>query len=144
LYLNLMPRKTPYGVNGSGTIEQYPEFSQSLKQCADRRRQFLDYFLGGALIGECLLSRDCPEAHVTAYTLPGKALLLVLNQSERRKVSLECDLAPWIKAPSGRYQVDCYDANGRRLKTAETSAAWQDATPELEKNGIAIFEIKAL
>ncbi len=49
VFLSLLPRKTPYGVNGSGTIEQYPEFSKILKQCADRRRQFLEYFIGGAV-----------------------------------------------------------------------------------------------
>ena len=27
-----------------GQIAQYPEFDKRLKQCADRRHQFLDYF----------------------------------------------------------------------------------------------------
>ena len=85
LFFNVMPRKTPYGVNGAGTIEQYPEFSKTLKQCADRRRQFLDYFTGGTLIGECLLAEDCPDAHVSSYVRPGKALLLILNKSDRRR-----------------------------------------------------------
>ena len=143
LFLNIMPRKTPYGVNGAGTIEQYPEFSKTLKQCADRRRQFLGYFTDGTLIGECLLSQDCPQAHVSAYVQPGKALLLVLNQSDRRAVPFQCDLASWIKPPSGRYQIDCYDMDGNLLKTVETTADWHGATQELEKNQIAIFEIKA-
>jgi hypothetical protein len=143
LFLNVMPRKTPYAVNGTGTIGQYPEFSKALKRCADRRRQFLGYFTDGTLVGECLLSQDCPGAHVTSYVLPGKALLLVLNQADRRSIGFRCDLAPWLNSPSGRYQIDCYDMDGRRLKTIETSADWSGVTHELERNGVAIFEIKA-
>jgi hypothetical protein len=142
VYLNLMPRKTPYGVNGAGTIEQYPEFAKILKQCADRRRQFLEYFTDGTLIGECLLSRDCPGAHVSAYIRPGKALLMILNEQDRRAVPFQCNLAAWIKSPTGRYQVECYDMDGKLLKTEETTAAWQAVTLELEKNGITLFEIK--
>jgi hypothetical protein len=141
-FLSLMPRKTPYGVNGSGTIGQYPEFAKLLKQCADRRRQFLEYFTDGTLIGECLLSRDCPGAHVTAYVRPDKALLMILNQQDRRAVPFQCGLAAWIKSPTDRYQVDCYDLDGKLLKTVETAAEWRGVTLELEKNGIALFEIK--
>jgi hypothetical protein len=38
--------------------------------------------------------------------------------------------------------VDCYDMDGQLRKTEETTAAWQAVTPELQKNGIALFEIK--
>jgi hypothetical protein len=143
LFLNVMPRKTPYGVNGAGTIGQYPEFSKVLGQCAGRRRQFLNYFTDGTLIGECLLSQDCPQTHVTGYTLPGKALLLVLNQGDRRNVGFRCDLAPWLKSASGRYRVDCYDMDGRLVKTADAAADWNGMTGELDRNEVAIFEIKA-
>ena len=143
IYLNVMPRKTPYGVNGSGTIGQYPEFAARLQQCAERRAQFLDYFTSGTLVGECLLSHDCPDAHVTGYVRPGKALLLILNQSDRRAVPFQCNLAPWLPSPSGRYQVDSFNMDGRRLKTFATSADWEGVTEELEKHGIALFEIAA-
>ena len=143
LYLNVMPRRTPYGVNGSGTIEQYLEFSKRLRQCADRREQFLDYFTDGTLVGECLLSQDCPDAHVSSYLRPGKALLLILNKSDRRAVSFQCSLAGWIRSPTGRYRVDALDLDGRRLKTFQTAAEWSGMTEELEKSGIAMFEIAA-
>lgn len=142
VFMNLMPRKTPYAVNGSGTIEQYPEFGKTLKQCADRRRQFLGYFVEGRLIGECLLSQDCLQTHVTSYVLPEKALLMILNQAEHRAVPFQCNLAAWLKSSSGRYQVDCYDMEGHLLKTIETTADWHGETKELEKNEIAIYEIK--
>ncbi len=141
VYLNVMPRKTPYGVNGSGTISQYPEFAARLHQCAERRAQFLDYFTSGTLVGECLLSHDCPDAHVTGYVRPRKALLLILNQSDRRAVPFRCNLAPWLPSPSGRYQVDSFNMDGRRLKTFATSADWEGTTEQLEKHGIALFEI---
>lgn len=141
LFINVMPRKTPYGVNGAGTIAQYPEFDKRLKQCADRRHQFLDYFTRGALIGECLLAEDCPDAHVTAYVRPGKILLLILNMSDGRPVSFHCNLAAWFKSPSGGYRIDCYDMDGHLLKTADAAADWQDATEELGQNEIAVYEI---
>jgi hypothetical protein len=143
VYLNVMPCKTPYGVNGSGTIAQYAEFSKRLRQCAERREQFLDYFTAGTLIGECLLSQDCADAHVTSYLRPGKALLLILNRSDRRTVPFRCDLAGWIPSPTGRYRVEAFDMDGRRLKTFEAAGQWDDATGELEQNGIALFEITA-
>jgi hypothetical protein len=143
LFLNIMPRKTPYGVNGAGTIAQYPDFDERLKQCADRRQQFLDYFTAGTLIGECLLADDCPDAHVTAYVRPGKALLLILNKANRRAVPFHCNLAPWLKSSSGSYQIASYDLDGRRRKAMETPADWHGATHELGKNEIAIYEITA-
>jgi hypothetical protein len=142
IFLNIMPRKTPYGVNGSGTIEQYPEFAKTLKQCADRRSQFIEYFTDGKLVGECLLSEDCPQAHVTGYVRPGKALLMILNESDRRAIPFRCDLGPWLKSASGRYQISCYDVDGRPLKTSETTADWRGETVDLEKNEVTFFVIE--
>jgi hypothetical protein len=143
LFVNVMPRRTPYGVNGAGTIAQYPDFDKRLRQCADRRRQFLDYFTRGTLVGECLLAEDCPDAHVTAYVRSGKALLLLLNQSGRGGVPFHCDLAPWLQSSSGRYQINCYDMDGRLLTTADAAGDWRGVTPELDKNDIAVYEITA-
>ena len=70
-YLNVQPRK-PNGADGTDLIAHHPELSRALKQCARLRAQFLSYFTDGTLIGECILSKPCPEALVAAYVLPGK------------------------------------------------------------------------
>lgn len=142
MFLNLMPRKTPYGVNGSGTIEQYPEFAKTLKRCADRRRQFLVFFTDGQLVGECMLSQDCPQTHVSGYVRPGKALLMILNESVSRPVSIRCDVTPWLKSSTGQYRVNHYDMDGRLLKSIE-AADWHGETVDLEKNEITFFVIEA-
>ena len=143
LFLNVMPRKTPYGVNGAGTIEQYPDFGRTLKQCADRRRQFLDYFTHGTLIGECLLAEDCPEAHVTAYVRPGKALLLVLNKSKRRQIRVNCAVGHWLKSPNNFYRTDCYDMDGKLIEIGAPGSDFCIVTKELDRNEIAVYEITA-
>ena len=120
LFFNVMPRQDALCGQRLRHDRAVPGVQRNtLRQCADRRRQFLEYFTAGTLIGECLLSRDCPDAHVTAYVRPGKALPLVLNQSHRRPVPFQCNLAAWINSPSGRYRVDAYHMDGHLLKTAK-------------------------
>jgi hypothetical protein len=143
LFLNVMPRKTPYGVNGTGTIAQYPDFDKRLKQCANLRRQFLDYFTGGTLIGECLLARDCPDTHVNAYVGPGKALLLVLNKSGRRQVRVDCKVDGWLKSANNFYRTDCYDMDGKRIEIGTPGSDFYVVTKELDQNEIAVYEITA-
>ena len=40
----------------------------------------LPYFCEGTLIGDCLLRRRVPGAHVTAYVRGDRALMVVLNR----------------------------------------------------------------
>ena len=143
LFLNVMPRKTPYGVNGAGTIAQYPDFDKRLKQCANLRRQFLDYFTRGTLIGECLLAEDCSDAHGTAYVRPGKALLLVLNKAGRRAVRAASAAGRWLKSPNNFYRTDCYDMDGKRIEIGTPSSDFYIVTKELDQNEIAVYEIAA-
>src|SRR5205085_3014695 len=116
LYMDVMPRK-PGSTNGSAAIGDYPDLKKTLVRCAKLRRQFLPYFVDGTLIGNCILSDECPDAHVCAYVLPGKLLMIVMNESKDRSLKLAYDLAPWIKLASGAYQVRSYDEAGELVST---------------------------
>ena len=141
LYLCIMPRR-PESANGSDSIVRYPAYSQALKQCAALRKQFLKYFTDGVLIGECLLSEPCP-AHVTSYVLSDRALMIVLNDGAARSIDFACDLAAWLKSPSGRYRVTAFGEDGRSRGTSTTSSRWRGQTGRLAAGEMMLFEIRA-
>jgi len=141
LYLNVMPRKKG-SVNGSDWIANYPELSKALKECAALRKQFLEYFTEGRLIGGCLLSEPCPNTRVASYVLTDRALLLVMNQGAVGPVAFKCDLAPWVDSSNGEYTVKQYDQAGKLTDTLHLdSATWDGTTASLELYEIALFEI---
>ena len=141
LYLNVMPRKKE-SVNASDRISSYPGFSKALKQCAGLRKQFLPYFLDGTLIGDCILSKPCPGAHVTAYVLPDRVLMVLINQGGDRKVDFDCKLDPWLGA--GKYEAESFDEDGKSLgKSAITGTDWHGETKLLQSGEMVLFEIKA-
>ncbi len=143
LYLNLMPSK-PGGTNGSGLIVSYPALGRALKQCARLREQFLRYFTEGTLIGDCLLSQEGADAHVSAYVLSGKSLLIVLNEGDERPIPLACDLAQWIESASGKYEARCYDMDGKPLGVEPIERPdWRTETPRLGRYELVLYEIEA-
>lgn len=143
LYLNVFPRKKE-SANASDWISNYPDLSKALKQCAGLRKQFLPYFLDGTLIGDCILSQPCPASHITAYALPDRALLILLNNGGSRQVEFECDLGPWVKSSSGRYEAKSYDEDGKLLDTAKIDgAAWKGKTPILENAQMVVYEVSS-
>ena len=140
MYLNVFPSRKG-GINGSGLIADYPPLSRALKQCAKLRKQFLPYFLDGTIIGDCLLVELRPQVRLNAYTLPDKALVVLMNDSADGTVEFKADLAPWLKSPSGSYEVKTYDTDGKLLRTATTSALWNEKTPEVKATELAVYEI---
>jgi hypothetical protein len=160
LYMNIMPSK-PDGPNGSAMIEDYPEVSRALKQCARLRKQFLLYFLEGKLIGECILSEPCPRSHVTAYIRSDRGLMILMNcdlehwllsafgsyaegQDQSRSLRFSCDLAHWIPSASGSYKIRSFDIEGKLLRTERVQKAiWQSETGALEKYSLVLYEILA-
>ena len=143
LYLNLMPSK-PGGTNGSGLITSYRALAGALKQCAHLRQKFLSYFTEGTLIGECLLSERPDDAHVTAYVLPGKSLLIVLNEDAERPIPLACNLAPWIRSARGTYKARSYDMDGQLLADEQIDRPlWRTTTPRLARYDFLLYEIEA-
>jgi hypothetical protein len=143
LYLNVMPSK-PEGTNGSGLIKSYPALARALKQCARLRQQFLPYFTDGIPVGDCLLSEESASAHVSAYVLPGKALLIAFNEGAERPISLACNLAAWIESAGGKYEARSYDLDAQPLGIEQLDGPdWRTQTPKLGQYELVVIEIKA-
>lgn len=165
VYMNIFPSK-PGLINGSAYISDYPELSKALKQCAKLRKQFLEYFTDGTIIGNCILSEECrnthrsssaisgivstwpvlfseayPNTHISSYVLPDKVLMIVINNAAQREVNFKCDLEPWLKSGKGRYEVKIYDIAGKLVETKEISSTkWAGTIKSLDNLEIAIFE----
>ena len=141
-FLNVQPRR-PDDINGSDLIENHPELSRALKQCARLRAQFLPYFIDGTFIGDCVLSEPCPGAVTAAYVLPDRLLVLVLNTEEaKREIRLRCDLRPWLESSFGEYRVQKYNEDGKPLGTSRVLQADMRPRPFLlEHLGLCLFDI---
>ena len=115
LYMCPFPSK-PGGVNGSARYSERPELSAALKQCATLRKQFLPYFTDGTLIGDCVLTRECKDAHISAYRLGEKLLIIVLRDSDeknrKKKINFEYDVSCWLG--SGAVTMKMYDSYGKQ------------------------------
>ncbi|MBN1764113.1 MAG: hypothetical protein JW860_02555, partial [Sedimentisphaerales bacterium] len=143
--MNIMPT-VPGNVNGSDSIANNPGLSKALKQCSNLRKQFMDYFTDGKLIGDCILTQYPPEGfHVSAYALPDSILMLVLNTSgEKSKIPLECDLAGWLESDTGKYKVNIYNSNGKLIrKKGINKSIWKSKTSKLPSLDIEIYEFRA-
>lgn len=141
-YVNIMPSK-PDGANGTAWIRDYPELGQVLKTCASLRRQFLPYFTEGTLIGECLLTGPIENAHINAYVMRDRVLLMVMNtDSSRRPIGFNVNLAPWL-ADARSLAVTSYDESGKVTgRNSLTGGEWRAETPSLPHMGIALYEFK--
>jgi hypothetical protein len=140
-YLNAQPRR-PDDINGSDWIANHPALSQALRQCAALRKRFLDYFVDGTLVGDCLLAKDCPGATVGGYVLGGRALLIVLNTSGRkRSFDLELGLAPFAASASGKYRAKLCGGLGGPISESIASGSGRLITPLLEPLDFAIWEL---
>ncbi len=133
LYLNVWPTK-PGGVNGSDWIRNNAALSRALKECAKLRERFVDYFAEGTFIGGCILTEECPGAHVAARVLPGRVLVLLTNEGADADVTLHYDVSPWVASASGRYTVHAYDADGHPAAVVHTAAGAQKFVAAKMKN----------
>ncbi|HPK01971.1 MAG TPA: hypothetical protein PLS90_05900 [Candidatus Sumerlaeota bacterium] len=139
-YLNVFTSRVG-GINGSGRIADYPELSRALKQCAGLRRQFLPYFVDGTLIGDCILTEEPAGARLSAYVLPDRLLVLALNDSETgQRIPLAADLTPWLRSPTGQYEVRRFDLEGRLLASEINGSRWR---PTLGDAEMVVYEILA-
>ncbi|MEO8763510.1 MAG: DUF6259 domain-containing protein [Ginsengibacter sp.] len=142
LYLNVYPRK-PDGINGSDYISNHPGLSSALKQCARLRKQFLNYFVNGTFIGDCVLAKDCPDAHVSTYVLPESMLVIVINKGNKKEIFLQSDIKPWFPSATGRYKIKEYD-DGNLVKTTSIGKSrWIQKTPVMDNLDICIYEVAA-
>ncbi len=140
LYLNVYPRK-PDGVNGSDYISNHPELSKALKQCARLRRQFLNYFVNGTFVADCILSKDCPDAHVSTYVLPKSMLVIVINKTNKKEITFEGDIGPWLKSATGRYTIKQYNDGVLVKTTSGSKSQWIQKTPVMKNLDISLYEL---
>lgn len=141
MYLNILPRKKG-SVNGSDYINNYPDFSKALKQCAKLRKQFLTYFTDGTLIGECILDQPC-ASQVTAYVLPDKVMMILINLGGEGPVPFSTDISQWLASKSGSYSVRSYDEDGNLKSTTKIAGKWASQTSKLANAGMALYEFTA-
>jgi hypothetical protein len=143
LYLNVMPKK-PESVNGTDWIVNRPEMSRALKQCSGLRKQFLSYFVDGTLIGDCILAAPCPAVHMSAYALPDRALIVMINLGGKRAIDFDLDMGPWTASASGRYEVRQFGADGKLVSsTTNAQARWHGSTGILAPEELSVIEVTA-
>ena len=139
-YMNIMPA-SPDGINASDLITNHPALSQALKRCAKLREQFLPYFVDGRLIGDCILTKEIPAAHLSAYVLPDKILMILVKDSSESQVSLTCDPGYWLGKEKESGIVKIYNSAGRLTDTQPFSDLfWHYTTPGMEQDDIYLFE----
>jgi hypothetical protein len=143
-YVNIMPSK-PDGANGTAWIRDYPELGRVLKQCAQVRKQFLQYFVDGRLIGECLLTKPVNGAHINAYVLPDKVLFIIMNTEKKdKKIDFQIDLSPWLSSKTGKYELRTYDQFGKQMRgKKKIGSQWSAKTQKLKHMDFTIFEFLA-
>ena len=64
-----------------------------------------------------------------------------MNDAADGSVEFKANLAPWLKSPSGSYEIKAYDADGKLLDTRMTPASWEQKTPSVKGTELAVFEI---
>jgi hypothetical protein len=140
LYMNIIPRKAE-SINGSDYISNYPDLSKALKQCASLKKQFLPYFTEGNLVGDCLLTKPVNGAHFCSYTLPDRAIMVLINtSSQERTVKFNVNLTPWMNLKTGKYEIKQYDENGKLISETNENATWQGKSKKLETNEMTVIE----
>ena len=139
-YMNVMPSQ-PDGINASDLITNHPPLHQALQECARLRQQFLPYFTDGRLIGECILTEDCPGIHVSAYVLPKKILAILVNDENPKTALMTCQPGYWLSSQDAKFTVNIYNSQGKLVETQNfTDKIWQYQTPELQPLEIMLYE----
>jgi hypothetical protein len=99
--------------------------------------------VNGTFIGDCLLSNDCADAHVSAYTLPKSMLVIVVNKGPKKEINFQGNIQPWLKSATGRYKIKEYD-DGMLIKTTVINTSqWNVKDLAMKNLGISLYEVIA-
>lgn len=142
LYINAMPRQLD-SPNGTALISEKPALAAGLVQATKLRKQFLPYFTDGNFLGDSVSSLPT-EAFVRGYQLPGKLLVIVLNDKKQpTAASVRSQLQYWLPK-SKSYSVTQYDGTGQKVGTpADSDAQTFFSTVQLEPGEMTFFEVTA-
>ena len=90
-----------------------------MKQCAALRRTYLEYFLNGKNVGDCVLAEDCRGARVTGYVRDDCVLLFAVKRTDDDAV-LHMALRQFI--PADGFTATVRDANDQELSVRSVKA----------------------
>jgi hypothetical protein len=141
LILNVWPSK-PDGINGSARIADAPGLSATLKTCASLRQRFLPYFTNGILIGHCLLTDPATDVRLSAYVLPKRVMVIVLNQGVEGERTFRYDLAPWMPVHSGVQAIRTHEG-GTSTPAELLAPSGTITTPKLKRLEMVVYEFWA-
>jgi hypothetical protein len=141
LFLNVMPSKLD-APNGTALISDRPQLATALKEIAAMHKQFLPYFVEGHALGDSVLSQ-ATTGFVRAYQLPGRLLLLVLNdRPEAQQVVLNSDLSLWLPE-SSTLEIRAFNGQGKMLGSSSAEGThWVGVTDLLQREEMSVFEFR--
>jgi len=64
------------------------------------------------LIGDCILTEQCSEAHISAYVLRDSVLMILVKDENAGTVKFSCDVGYWLPNESEKYTALIYSSEG--------------------------------
>ena len=114
-YLNFLIRRKN-GIWGSGEFRDFPTVTKLLSQLARLRRQYLEFFTDGEVLGEGLVREEITGIHTAGYRLKNRLLLFVVDErpsGPAQKVIFTIDVPRWL--PEANRPIRCQEFSlGRR------------------------------
>ncbi len=83
-----------------------------------------------------------PAIHATAWVLPDRILVLMLNKGGDAPYPFTFDIGMWLKPGDKGYSIQAYDSSGAKTEASTTAdSIWASRTSPLKNLDIAVFEI---
>ena len=119
-YLNFLIRR-PNGVWGSGEFRHFPALRNLLPQLARLRRQYLEFFTDGEVLGEGLVDEEIEGIHTSGYRLQNRLLLFVVDErrsGSSKRITLTIAASRWV--PGAGRLIRCDEFSLTRQAPART------------------------
>ena len=70
-------------------------------------------------------------------------MMAVINERRSREITIHCGIASWLESQSGRYRVDRFDEDGKRVGTFQVDGPeWLDTLGTLDSDELTVLEFK--
>lgn len=119
-FLNFLIRRRN-GIWGSGEFRDFPALRKLLSQLARLRRQYLEFFTKGEVLGEGLVREEIEGIHTSGYRLKNRLLLFVVDERRSgppRRVTLTIDVQRWV--PGAGRSIHCEEFSLTHRRPART------------------------